>query len=174
VTDFLLGVIAVSVFVMAAIQVALIIGVVMAARRGGAMVRRLEADVKPIVANLQAMSADAAKATSLASGQVERADQLITTLSKRVEDTVVSFQSTVLQPARDALSIVGALRAAMSAFRSGGPRSDDAPAREARDTGRPEGGARRPAREAARPDGDPTPTGDPKVAGDDDDTLFVG
>jgi hypothetical protein len=168
VTDFLLGVIAVSVFVMAAIQVALIVGVIMAARRGGAMVRRLEADVKPIVANLQAMSADAAKATSLAAGQVERADQLITTLSKRVEDTVVAFQSTVLQPARDALSIVGALRAAMGAFRSGGARSDDEPGREARDAARREGGDRTPSCEAARP------ASDPKPAGDDDDTLFVG
>ncbi len=158
-TNVLLGVIAVSVFVMAAIQVALIVGVVMAARRGGEMVKRLEADVRPIVANLQAMSNDAAKATSLAAGQVERADQLITTLSRRVEETVVSFHATVLQPARDALSLLGALRAAMNAFRAGGAKASGDAEREAP---RAEAASGRPSREEARP------------AGDDDDNLFVG
>lgn len=162
-TDVLLGVIAVSVFVMAAIQVALIVGVVVAARRGGEMVKRLEADVRPIVANLQAMSSDAARATSLAAGQVERADQLITTLSKRVEETVIAFQATVLGPARDALSLLGALKAAMSAFRGGGSRSSDDAGRDAdREAPRAKAAPGRASRDEARP------------AGDDDDTLFVG
>lgn len=158
-TDFLLGVIAVSVFVMAAIQVALIVGVIVAARRGGEMVKRLEADVRPIVANLQAMSNDAARATSLAAGQVERADQLITTLSKRVEETVMSFHATVLQPARDALSLLGALRTAMNAFRAAGSRAGGDAGREA---GKSDTGSGRSSRE------------EPRAAGDDDDNLFVG
>lgn len=159
-TNFLLGVIAVSVFVMAAIQVALVVGVVMAARRGAEAMRRLEADVRPIVANLQAMSGDAARATAMAAGQVERADQLITTLSKRVEETVASFQATVLQPARDALSLVGVLRGAMNAFRAAaGPAAGD-------DT------ERKPAPPRSGP-GRATHD-EPRTAGDDEDTLFVG
>mgnify|MGYP006272571091 CR=1 FL=1 len=150
-TNFLLGVIAVSVFVMAAIQVALIVGVVMAARRGGQLIGRIEADIKPIVANLQAMSSDAAKATSLAAGQVERADHLITNLTNRVEETVTSFHATILQPARDALSLLGALRAAAGAFRGAGA------------------GERREKRAAA----DRGPASDAPPA-EDEDNLFVG
>ena len=75
--DVFLGTIAVAVLVMAVIQVAAVVLAARAARRVGDAMARLEQDVRPIVANLQAMSSDAARAAGLAVAQVERADQLL-------------------------------------------------------------------------------------------------
>ena len=77
VNDVFLGTIAAAVLVMAVIQVAAIVLAARAARRVGDAMARLEQDVRPIVANLQAVSSDAARAAGLAVAQVERADQLL-------------------------------------------------------------------------------------------------
>ena len=63
-SDVFLGVIAAAVAVMAIIQVAAIVVAMRAARRVGDAVSRLETDVRPIVANLKSMSADAARAAA--------------------------------------------------------------------------------------------------------------
>jgi len=65
VTEVFLGVIAVAVLVMAAIQVAAIIVAARVARRLDRFADRLERDIRPVVASLQALTADAARATSL-------------------------------------------------------------------------------------------------------------
>ena len=88
-SDLFLGVIAASVVIMAAIQVAAIVFAVRSARRVGDAVSRLEQHVTPIVADLQTISSQAARATSVATAQVERADQLITDLSRRDRKSVV-------------------------------------------------------------------------------------
>ena len=64
-TEVFLGVIAVAVLVMAAIQVAAIIVVARMARRLDRFADRLEQDFQPVVASLQALTADAARATSV-------------------------------------------------------------------------------------------------------------
>lgn len=64
-SDFLLGVIALAVLVMAAIQVAAIVIAARLARRMDRFAGRLEADLRPIVASLQALTEDAARATSV-------------------------------------------------------------------------------------------------------------
>jgi len=65
VTDVFLGVIAVAVLVMAAIQVAAVIVAARIARRLDRFADRLEQDFRPLVASLQALTADAARATSV-------------------------------------------------------------------------------------------------------------
>ncbi len=119
-TEVFLGVIAGAVAVMATIQVAAIVVMAKTVKRVGKIVGDLERDVRPIVTNLQALSADAARATALAAGQVDKADQLLNTLSKRVDDTVTSIQNSLVQPARDGMAILHGLKVAMSAFRDGG------------------------------------------------------
>src|SRR5690606_36023184 len=69
VNDVLLGVIAIAVLTMAIVQVAAIVFALRAARRVGEAVDRLERRVEPIVANLQALTADASRATTLAAAQ---------------------------------------------------------------------------------------------------------
>jgi hypothetical protein len=118
VTDVFLGVIALAVLVMAIIQVAAIVFAARAARRVGDAVSRLEDDVRPIVANLKAMSADAARATSSAATQVQKAEQMLGDLSRRVDDTVATLQHTILAPARDGLAVLHGIKAALAAFRS--------------------------------------------------------
>ena len=59
--ELFLGLIAAAVVVMAVVQVVVVIVTTRAARNIGQAVSRLEQDVRPIVANLQAMSGDAAR-----------------------------------------------------------------------------------------------------------------
>lgn len=119
--DVFLGVIAVAVAVMALIQVAAVVVAMRASRRVAETVARFEDDVKPIVANLKSMSADAARTASIASAQAQRAEQLIGDLTTRVNNTVAVVQETVVAPAREAYAMVQGLLAALSAFRQGGP-----------------------------------------------------
>ena len=119
--DVFLGVIAVAVAVMALIQVAAVVVAMRASRRVADTVARLENDVKPIVANLKSMSADAARTASIASAQAQRAEQLIGDLTARVNSTVAVVEETVVAPAREAYAMVQGLLAALSAFRQGAP-----------------------------------------------------
>jgi hypothetical protein len=121
VSDLFLGVIAAAVVIMAAIQVAAIVFAIRAARQVGDAVARLHEDVKPIVANLQAMSAQAARATNAAAAQVERAGHLVTDLSRRVDDTAAAVQSSIIAPAREAYALAQGLLAALATFRQGPP-----------------------------------------------------
>ena len=116
-SDLFLGLIAAAVVIMAAIQVAAVVFALRAAQRVGEAVGRLEQHVKPIVADLQAVSSQARRATSMAAAQVERADQLITDLSNKVEETAAALQSSLIRPARDGFAVVQGLVAALSAFK---------------------------------------------------------
>ena len=113
---------------MAIIQVAAIVFALRAARRVGDAVSRFEQDVQPIVANLQAIASDAARATSAATAQVERASQMLTDLAKRVDDTAAAVQSSILGPARQGYAIVQGILAAIAAWRTGGPARSKRPA----------------------------------------------
>ena len=125
-SDVFLGVIATAVAVMAVIQVGVIIVAMRAARRVGDAVARFENDVRPIVANLKSMSVDAARAANIASAQAQRAEQLISDLTGRVNDTVAAVEATVARPVREAYAMLQGLLGAVAAFRDG-PR---APARQ--------------------------------------------
>jgi hypothetical protein len=63
--DVFLGIIAVAVVVMAAIQVAAVVVAARVARRLDRFANTLEHDIRPVVASLQALTADAARATSV-------------------------------------------------------------------------------------------------------------
>ena len=124
--DVFLGVIAAAVAVMAVIQVSAIVVAMRAARRVGDAVARLENDVRPIVANLKSMSADAARAANIASEQAQRAEQLIGDLTSRVNDTVAAVEATVARPVREAYAMLHGLLGAVAAFREG-PRTHARP-----------------------------------------------
>ena len=119
--DVFLGVIAVAVAVMAMIQVVAIVVAMRAARRVGDAVARFEDDIRPIVANLKSVSADAARTASIASAQAQRAEQLINDVTARVSNTVAVVEETLLGRARDAYAMVQGLFGALSAFRQGPP-----------------------------------------------------
>ncbi len=119
-----LGIIAVAVPVMAVIQVAAVVFAARAAAKVDRLTEKLEHDLQPVFSNLQTMTSDAARAVSLATGQVERLDKLVTDISARVEQTVTLLQEKVAAPVKEGAALLAGLRAALLAFR------------ELRDTGR--------------------------------------
>jgi hypothetical protein len=123
VTEVYLAVIAVAVAAMAVIQIAAIVVAMRAAKRVGDAVGRFEDDLRPIVTNLKAMSADAARTASIASAQAQRAEQLIGDLTTRVNHTVAAVEATVVTPAREAYAMVQGVMGALAAFRQAPPRA---------------------------------------------------
>jgi hypothetical protein len=92
-------------------------------------VSRLEQDVRPIVANLQTLSADAARATAAATAQVERAQKTmdvvlarVDSMTARLEQTVQAVHNGILAPAREGYAFMQAIRAVFSSVRSAAPR----------------------------------------------------
>jgi len=128
VSDVFLGVIAAAVLVMAIIQVTAIVFAIRAAQRVGDAVGRLEQEVKPIMANVQAVSSEAARAAGVAAAQVDRLEGLVGEVSKRVDETAAAVQSSIVGPAREGYAILQGLLAALATFRQGGGPSRRRPA----------------------------------------------
>ena len=154
-TDIYLGLIALGVLVMAAIQVAAIVAAMKTAKRMSEMATRFEQDVRPIIVNLQKVSEEAARASALAAAQVDRLDSLVANVTRRVEDTVATVQQTILQPVRDGVALLSTLKNLIASFR-------DLREPRAQETAEPEDP--RAARPAARRGGGVAP----------DDDLFIG
>ena len=115
--EVFLGIIALAVAVMAAIQVGAIIMATRVARRVDRLANQIEQDIRPVFENLTVMSAEAARAAALAATQVERADRLFVDLAQRVDLTLNTLQSRVLGPAREGAALLAGLRAALGAFK---------------------------------------------------------
>lgn len=120
-SDVYLAVIAVAVAAMAVIQIAAIVVAIRTAKRVADAMGRFENEVRPIVANLKTMSADAARTASIASAQAQRAEQLIGDLTSRVNHTVAAVEASVVTPAREAYAMMQGLLGAFSAFRQSSP-----------------------------------------------------
>jgi hypothetical protein len=120
-TPVFLAIIALSVLVMAAIQVGVFVYGARLARRVDTLAERVEREVTPVFAHLQTMTAEAARASTLAAQQVERADRLFADVSGRLEDTVATLQTAVITPAREGLAVVAGLKAALGALRDRRP-----------------------------------------------------
>jgi hypothetical protein len=116
--DVLLGIIAVAVAVMAIVQVGALVAGVRVARRVEKLASELETSVKPLLANLTAMSAEASRAAALAAGQVQRIDHLFNELVSRVDQTLATAQAFIAGPAKEAMAIVAGVKAAIGALRT--------------------------------------------------------
>ena len=101
-TDVFLGIIAISVLAMAIGQIAAVVFAARAVRQAGERLGQLEETIRPIVANVQQISADvtesedAARATAIATAQVERAERLMDDVTRRVDETMTAVQDTIL------------------------------------------------------------------------------
>jgi hypothetical protein len=115
VTNVWLGVFAVAVLVMAVIQVAAIVFAMSAARRIGRVADRLEQNLNPVVSNLQTITSEAARMTTLAAAQVERADRMFADLGRRAEQ-VMAAVPTLLGPAGKGLAFLNGIKAALAAI----------------------------------------------------------
>ena len=114
--ELLLGIIALAVAVMAVVQVGAIIAGLRVARRVEALATDMETSVKPLLANLTAMSAEASRAATIAAAQVERIDKVFGEMTARVDKTLATAQAFISGPAKEGMAIVAGIRAAMTAI----------------------------------------------------------
>jgi hypothetical protein len=128
-TNLFLGTIAVATLVMAILQVGAVVYAGVLARRVARLLDRLEQDLKPLSASMNAIGRDAARAAALAAAQVERVDRLFANLTERVEQTVQALQKAATIPAREGAALMVALKAAVGTFRELRERSATRPGR---------------------------------------------
>jgi hypothetical protein len=115
--DVFLGLIALGVLVMAAIQVGAVVFALRAAKRLEGAVNSLQQDFKPILANLQAISADAARATATASAQVDRLEKMVGEIVKRVDMAATTVHDTIVAPVREVMAMVHGMKTVFAALR---------------------------------------------------------
>ena len=117
-----LAVMAVSLAIMAAIQIGLIVVGLRLAKQVAAATSQLQQEIRPLIkkANDIAQKAnhiadDAARATTLAVAQVERVDRFMASTAARLDDTLDSIQGIVSGPVGQGAAAISAFRAVMSA-----------------------------------------------------------
>ena len=112
-----LGVMAVALVAMAAAQLLIGIAVLRATRRLTETTDSIVRDVKPLIENATRLSEDAARVAALAAIQAERVDQLVTSVSAQVTDTMNVVQNAIAEPARQGAAVLAGFRAVMTAVR---------------------------------------------------------
>ncbi len=116
-TEVWLAIIALAVLIMAVIQVGAIILGLRLAKRVDQLTTDIEREVKPLIKNLTEMTADAQRAVTLASAQVQRVDRLFGDVAASAERTMAVASQLVGGPARNGFALFTAARAAYSAFK---------------------------------------------------------
>lgn len=116
--EVFLGVIALATLTMASIQVGAIVYGLSVARRVNRLLSQVEQEMKPLADSLNAIGRDAARISSLAAGQVERIDRLVSDLTTRIEQTATTVQDAILKPLRDGAALLSGVKAAISVFRN--------------------------------------------------------
>ncbi|MEW5980801.1 MAG: hypothetical protein AB1806_00355 [Acidobacteriota bacterium] len=134
-TDVFLGVIAFATVTMAIVQVLIVLHAARLARRVDVLSTRVETELQPIAERLRAVSENAQQISVLAAAQFERVDHLVSSLSRRIDETVGLLQHSLVGPLREGMAVVAAFRgvvAAVRSFRGGdglreetGPRFDE-------------------------------------------------
>jgi len=128
--EVFLGVIALATLTMAAIQVGVIVYGIGVARRLNQLLTQVEREMKPLADSVNTIARDAARISSLAAGQVERVDRLVTDLTSRIEQTATTVQDAILRPLREGAAIMSGVRAVIDVFRELTGRTEPAPARK--------------------------------------------
>ena len=113
-----LGLIAAAAVVMAVVQVGVIVVLVRLARRVEEVSQRVEREIAPLAERLTLVADNLQLATSLAAVQVERVDRLLSSATRRVEETMGLIQGAVVGPMREGLAVIAAIRGVVGAFKS--------------------------------------------------------
>jgi hypothetical protein len=115
--ELFLGIIAFAVLIMALIQVGAIFAGIRLVRRVDDMAKQIDTEIKPLIANLTAMSSEAARAATLAAKQAERLDRMFGEMVHRVDETLSAAQEFVTGPARQGMAIFAGIKAVVDSFR---------------------------------------------------------
>ena len=115
--EVFLGIIALATLTMAAIQVGVIIYGLGVARRVNTLLSQVERELKPLADSLNSIARDAARISSVATGQAERVDRLVRDITIRLEETALTLQDAILRPLRDGAAIMTGVKAAIDVIR---------------------------------------------------------
>lgn len=111
-----LGVIAVSVLVMAVMQVGAVLMLARSVKRLMAIADDLQREITPLAAKVHAIADEAQRAAALATKQVERIDVMVADVAQRVQDTTAALQSLVTGPVRHSSALLAGLRGVIAAL----------------------------------------------------------
>lgn len=112
-----LGVIAVAMLALAVVQIGVFVVAGLAVRRVTRLIATIEDELRPIFGHVNAIAKDASRAATLATAQVERADQLFADVAARVDGALNDVQATLGRPAREGRALLSAFKAAFQAIR---------------------------------------------------------
>jgi hypothetical protein len=112
-----LGIIAVATLATAVVQILWVITAGRIIQRLDRLAGQVEHDLAPLLASLNAIGQDAARAASLATAQVERVDRLFGEVAQRLEATLGVIQTAVSAPAREGAALMVGVRATLDALR---------------------------------------------------------
>ena len=115
--EVFLGIIAFSVLIMVLVQIGAIYAGMRLARRVDDLAVQMDQEIKPLIANLTALTGEAARAAALAAKQAERLDRVFGELVERVDTTLAAAQEFVTGPARQGMAVVAGIKAVLEAFR---------------------------------------------------------
>jgi predicted PurR-regulated permease PerM len=124
--EFFLGVIAVATLSSAIVQIGVLVAAGLLFRRIQKLVDRIETELKPVFESVQSIARDAARATSIATAQVERIDRAMTDVMQRLESALSTIQAFVAGPFSEGMgwfNIIRMLLRMFRGFRSGSRRS---------------------------------------------------
>ena len=116
-SEIFLGIIAIATLATAVTQIFVLVAAGMLTRRLGRLADQIERELSPLLASLNAIGKDAARAASLATAQVERVDQLFGDVAQRLETTLGVIQNAISAPSREGAALMVGLRAAVDALR---------------------------------------------------------
>jgi type IV secretory pathway VirB2 component (pilin) len=112
-----LAVMAVSLAVMATIQIGLIIVGIRVAKQVTAATTQLHEEIRPLIQKANLIADDAARATALAALQVERVDQFMAASATRLDNTLAIIQNVVSGPVGQGAAVLSAFKAVMGVMR---------------------------------------------------------
>ena len=112
-----LAVIALSVAVMAIVQVATILVAVKYGRELARSLEEFRRDVRPVLDKAHKISEDAARVAALAATQIERLDKIMSTTAARIDETMGIVQGAIIEPVRHGAAMMAAVRAAFAVIR---------------------------------------------------------
>jgi hypothetical protein len=119
-----LGMMAVSLVVMAAVQIGLIIVAIRVGRQLTATTSQIQQEIRPLVEEARlvthkagALTDEATRVLTLANLQVQRVDQFMATTTTQLDRTLGVIQNVVGGPVGRGMAAITAFRAAMSVVR---------------------------------------------------------
>ena len=116
-SEVFLGIIAVATLATSLVQIGVLVAAGLLTKRLARLADQVERELGPVMASMNAIGKDAARAASLATAQVERVDRMFGDAALRLDSTLGAIQAAVAAPARESAALMSGLRAALNALR---------------------------------------------------------